>query len=165
LRTTHEVTGGLFGDAYPGGPHRLEVAGEKGVPQVVVPGCIDFLALGSFDSLPAKYKKRKVYYFNPARTLVKLTKGEIATIGKVIANKLNKAIGPTVVAIPSGGFNMYSHKGEELYDPEVDMAFVKALKAHLKPQVKVMEVDAHINDPVFAETVVPILTEMIEGRN
>jgi len=26
-------------------------------------------------------------------------------------------------------------------------------------------VDAHINDPVFAETVVPLLTGMIEGHN
>ena len=163
--TPHEVTGGLFGGAYPGGPHRLEVAGEKGVPQIVVPGCIDFLALGSFNSLPAKYKKRKVYYFNPARTIVKLTKGEMTAIGEVMADKLNKAIGPTVVAIPLGGFNMYSHEGEALYDPEVDRAFIKTLKKHLKPQIKVIEVDAHINDPVFAETVVPILTGMIEGHN
>ena len=163
--TTHEVTGGIFGGAYPGGPHRLEVAGEKGVPQLVVPGCIDFLSLGPFDSLPAKYQKRKVYYFNPARTMVKLTRGEMATLGEVIANKLNKAIGPTVVAIPLGGFNMYSHKGEALYDPEVDRAFIKALKKHLKSEIKVTEVDAHINDPVFAETIVPLLTGMIEGHN
>ena len=163
--TTHEVTGGVFGGAYPGGPRRLEVAGEKGVPQLVVPGCIDFLSLGPFDSLPAKYKKRKVYYFNPARTMVKLSRGEMATLGEVIANKLNKAIGPTVVAIPLGGFNMYSHEGEALYDPEVDRAFIKALKKHLKPEIKVTEVDAHINDPVFAETVVPLLTGMIEGHN
>ena len=163
--TTHEVTSDLFGDLFKGIPDRLEAAGRKGIPQVVVPGCIDFLSLGPFDSLQAKYKKRKVYYFNPAYTMVRLTKGEMATVGEVMANKLNKAIGPTVVAIPLGGFSMYCHKGEALYDPEADMAFIKTLKKHLEPQIKVIEVDAHINDPVFAETVVPILTGMIEEHN
>jgi len=60
---------------------------------------------------------------------------------------------------------MYSKKGGELYDPEADMAFVDTIKKHLKPHIKVVEVDAHINDPVFAETVVPLLTGMIEGHN
>ena len=96
---------------------------------------------------------------------VKLTKREMATVGEVIANKLNKAVGPTAVVIPLGGFTMYGHKGEELYDPEADIAFIETLKKHLKPQVKVTEVDAHIHDPVFAETVVPILIGMMEGHN
>ena len=161
--TPHEVTGEIFGDFMRAGPRRLEAAGRKGIPQLVVPGCIDFLVQGPFDSLPAKYKKRKVYYFNPTVTMVRTTKEEMVTTAKVIANKLNKAIGPTAVAIPLGGFNMYCHKGEPLYDPEADMVFIRTLKEHLKPRIKVTEVDAHINDPVFAETVVPILLEMIEG--
>ncbi len=162
--TPHEVTGEIFGDFMKAGPHRLEAAGRKGIPQVVVPGCIDFLIQGPFDSLPAKYKKRKVYYFNPTVTMVRITSKEMATTARVIANKLNKAIGPTAVAIPLGGFNMYCHKGEALYDPDADMAFIETLKEHLSPQVKVTEVDAHINDPVFAEAVVPILIEMIQGQ-
>jgi uncharacterized protein (UPF0261 family) len=40
--TPHEVTGELFGDLMRAGPDRLEVAGRKGIPQLVVPGCIDF---------------------------------------------------------------------------------------------------------------------------
>jgi len=160
--TPHEVTGQLFDDSTKGIADRLEVAGRKGIPQVVVPGCIDFLVKGPFDSLPPEYQKRKHYYFNPATTMVKLTKEEMVTAAKVIAEKLNKAKGPTEVAIPLGGFNMYCHKGEPLYDPEVDMAFIATLKKHLKPQIKVTEVDAHINDPIFADTVAPILIEMIK---
>jgi uncharacterized protein (UPF0261 family) len=87
----------------------------------------------------------------------------MVTTAKAMAKKLNKAIGPTAVAIPLGGFNMYCHKGEPLYDPEADMVFIRTLKAHLRPQIKVTEVDAHINDPVFAEAVVPILIEMLKG--
>ncbi len=160
--TPHEVTGELFGDVARGIADRLEVAGRKGIPQLVVPGCIDVLLLGPLHSLPAKYKKRKVYYFSSAATMVRTTKNEMITTAKVMADKLNKAIGPVVVAIPLGGFNMYCHKGEPLYDPEADMAFVRTLKEHLRPQIKVIELDNHINDPIFAETVVPTFIGMIE---
>lgn len=163
--TPHEITGELFGGFYRAGPDRLEAAGKKGIPQLVVPGCIDFLIQGPLDSLSAKYKKRKVYYFNSAVTMVRITGKEMATTARVMASKLNKAVGPTAVAIPLGGFNMYCHKGEALYDPDADMVFIKTLKEYLKPQIKVTEVDAHINDPVFAEAVVPILIEMIQGHD
>jgi len=162
--TPHEVTGELFGDLMRAGPDRLEAAGRKGIPQLIVPGCIDFLILGPFDSLSAKYKKRKVYHFNPVVTMVRTTKEEMALTAKVMADKLNKAVGPTAVVIPLGGFDMYCHKGEPLYDPEADKVFIETFKKHLKPEIKVTEVDAHINDPVVAETVVPILIELMEGR-
>ena len=110
--TPHEVTGELFGDLMRAGPDRLEAAGRKGIPQLIVPGGIDFLVLGPFDSLPAKYKKRKVYHFNPAVTMVRTTKSEMALTARVMADKLNKAVGPTAVVIPLGGFDMYCHKGE-----------------------------------------------------
>jgi len=163
--TPHEVTGELFGDLMRAGPDRLEAAGRKGVPQLIVPGCIDFLTLGPFDSLPAKYKKRKVYHFNPAVTIVRTTKSEMALTAKVMADKLNKAVGPTAVVIPLGGFSMYVHKGEELYDPEADKVFIETFKKHLRPEIKVTEVDAHINDRIVAETIVPILIGLMEGHN
>lgn len=163
--TPHEVTGELFGDLMRAGPDRLEAAGRKGIPQLIIPGCIDFLILGPVDSLLPKYKKRKVYHFNQAVTIVRTTKAEMALTARVMANKLNNSIGPTAVAIPLGGFSMYVHKGEELYDPEADMAFIKTFKKHLKPEIKVTEVDAHINDRIVAETVVPILIGLIEGHN
>ena len=40
--TTNEVTDPLVGGIHDGGPDRLRVIGELGLPQVVVPGCIDF---------------------------------------------------------------------------------------------------------------------------
>lgn len=37
------------------------------------------------------------------------------------------------------------------------------MKKRLKPQIEVVEVDAHLNDPPYAETAVALLEEMI-GR-
>lgn len=160
--TTHEIVDELFHGIHAGGPHRLEAAGKKGVPQVVVPGCVDFILHGPVDSLPAEYKKRRVYCFNPAVTMVRTTHEEMITIGRVMAEKLNKAVGPTVVIIPLGGFCMYCHEGEALHDPEGDKIFIASLKKHLKSQIQVVEVDAHINDPVFAQTAVSFLIRMIQ---
>ncbi len=41
---THELTDGVLGGYYDAGPERLETAGKRGIPQVIAPGCIDFIA-------------------------------------------------------------------------------------------------------------------------
>jgi uncharacterized protein (UPF0261 family) len=160
--TTHEITDEIVGGLHTAGPHRLEAAGKKGIPQLVVPGCVDIILQGPLANLPAKYRKRNIYYFNPAETLVRTNKKEMTKVGQVMAEKLNRATGPTMVMIPLGGFSMYCHEGEAMYNPEADKAFIRAIKKHLRPDIKVVEVDSHINDPVFAETAVSMLIEMME---
>jgi uncharacterized protein (UPF0261 family) len=162
--TTHEITDHIVGGLHSAGPLRLDAAGKKGIPQVVVPGCIDFILEGPLNSLPPKYKKRKVYYFNPAETLVRTNKTEMVKVGKFMAEKLNRAVGPTAVMIPLGGFSMYCHEGEPMYNPEADQAFIKTVKRHLKSNVEVKEVDAHINDPIFAEAAVSMLLNMLKDE-
>ncbi len=160
--TTHEIVDELFDGVHAAGPHRLETAGKKGIPQVVVPGCINFILLGPLESLSPEYKKRKLYPFNPAVTMVRTTHEEMITIGKVMAEKVNKTLGPAIVIIPLRGFSMYCREGESLYDPEGDRIFIDTLKEHLRPQIPVMEVDANINEPVFAQTTVSALMRILE---
>jgi uncharacterized protein (UPF0261 family) len=159
--TPHEIVDHLFHGVHAGGPHRLEAAGKKGIPQVVVTGCLDFILLGPIANLEEKYKKRPLYYFNPAVTMVKMTLEERATVGRVMAEKLNMATGPTKVMIPLKGFCMYCHPGEPLHDPEGDRVLIDCLKKHLKPQIPIVEVDAHINDPEFADTAAAEMIELI----
>jgi uncharacterized protein (UPF0261 family) len=159
--TPHEIVDELFHGVHAGGPHRLEAAGKKGIPQVVVTGCLDFILLGPMASLEEKYKKRQMYFFNPAVTMVRMTLEERATVGRVMAEKLNKATGPTRVLIPLKGFCMYCHPGEPLHDPEGDRMLIETLKRHLKPQIPVVEVDAYINDPEFADTAAAAMIQLI----
>jgi len=161
--TPHEIVDELFRGVHAGGPHRLEAAGKKGIPQVVVTGCLDFILLGPIANLEEKYKKRPLYFFNPAVTMVKMTLEERATVGRVMAEKLNKATGPTRVLIPLKGFCMYCHPGEPLHDPEGDRMLIKTLKENLKPQIPVLEVDAHINDPEFADAAAAAMIELIRN--
>jgi uncharacterized protein (UPF0261 family) len=159
--TTHEITDEIVGGLHSAGPHRLEAAGRKGIPQLIVPGCVDFILAGPLDRLPANYRNRGVYHFNPAESLVRTSKDEMITVGKVMAEKLNRATGPTMLMIPLGGFSMYCHEGQPMHYPVADKAFIGSIKRHLKPEIKIVEVDAHINDPVFAETAVSALMEMM----
>ena len=160
--TTHELTDELVGGLHRAGPNRLEAAGKRGIPQVVVPGSIDFIVTGPVTSLQPEYRNRNYIAHNPSITLVKASHEEMRTVGKVMATKLNHAKGPTIVMIPLRGFSYPNRKGEALYDEEGNQAFIKTLKRNLKG-VKVIEVDAHINDPEFgneaAQTMESLLSE------
>lgn len=162
--TIHEIVDELFGGGHAAGPERLEAAGKKGIPQVVVPGCVDFIVhIGTYEYLPKKYKKRKIYYFNPTILLIRTTKEEMRITGRVIAEKLNKSTGPTACLIPLKGLSMYNFKGGPLYDEEADRELIRELERNLDPKrVKLIKVNAHINDPIFANKVAYTLLEMLE---
>ena len=159
--TTHEITDHLFGGLHAGSAQRLDAAVETGVPQVVVPGCIDFMIQGPRDSLPANYKRRKTYHFNPALSLVKTSHKEMAELGVYMAAKLNRAKGPTRFMIPAQGFSMYTRPGDALHDPKGNRVFINSLKKNLGPQVALDEIDCHINDPQFADATVEALLAML----
>ena len=161
---THELTDHLFGGFCDAGPARLEAAGKKGIPQVVAPGCLDFIVFSPPDKLPEGLRNRKVYRHTPEVALVRANKDEMASIGKAMAEKLNRALGPFVVAVPNQGFSPANRRGKPLYDPEADRAFVEALRQSLKPSARIVEVDAHINDELFAKQAVGFLCELMRKK-
>jgi uncharacterized protein (UPF0261 family) len=59
---------------------------------------------------------------------------------------------------------MLDAPGEPFWDEEADRACYRALRAHLNPRVPVVEVDANINDTLFADTAAEALLEMLERR-
>jgi len=135
------------------GPTRLTVAGEHGVPQVVVPGCVDFFNQGAPSSLPPEYARRKRYYHNPVATLVRLEADEMAELGTMIAERLNGATAPVSVMVPTRGFSLADVEGGDLWDPDADAAFVDALEAALGDEIAFERIDTHVNDPAFADLV------------
>jgi uncharacterized protein (UPF0261 family) len=151
--TLSEVANSLLDGLHATGPERLRVAGERGVPQVVVPGCVDFFNQGAPDTVPAEYRGRKSYYHNPVATLVRLEPDEMAELGRVVAERLNEATGPVQVLAPTLGFSLADVEGGDLWFPEADAAFLDALGAALRPDVPLELVDTHVNDPDFADLV------------
>ena len=161
---THELTDHLYGGFCDAGPARLEAAGKKGIPQVVAPGCLDFVVFSPPEKIPENLRNRKVYRHTPEVAILRVNKDEMASIGKVMAEKLNRALGPLVVIVPRQGFSPANRRGKPLYDPEADSAFVEVLRQNLKPSVRLIEVDAHINDELFAKQAVGLLCELMQKK-
>jgi uncharacterized protein (UPF0261 family) len=80
-----------------------------------------------------------------------------------MAEKLNRARGPVGLALPLRGFSAYDVAGGPFFDPDADAAFVGAVKGGLKPGIRVMEVDAHINDPAFADAALELYRTLRAG--
>ena len=120
-----------------------------GIPQVVAPGSVDFIIGGSESTLPEKWKTRNYVVHNSFITLVRANPEEMRRVGEIMAEKLNRAKGPTVVMIPLRGFSYHNKIGDKLYDEEGNQAFIHSLKNNLRG-IRVIEIDAHINDTEFA---------------
>lgn len=161
--TLHEVSGELFGGIM-GAPNRLEAAGRRGIPQVVGPGANDYLVMEKPEDIPPEHRHRKAFRHSREMTLVRVEAQEMVKVAEVIAERLNQATGPTTVVIPLRGFSYPSREGGPTYDPEGDRLFAQVLKANLKPNIKYVEVDCHINDPPYAETAVALLEESMASR-
>ncbi|MGH2945900.1 MAG: Tm-1-like ATP-binding domain-containing protein, partial [Solirubrobacteraceae bacterium] len=151
--TLSELANTLMDGIHATGPDRLRVAGRHGLPQVVVPGCVDFFNQGPRDSLPERYRSRKSYFHNPVATLVRLDAEEEARLGRMVAERLGDARGPVRVVAPTRGFSLADAEGGDLWDPESDRAFLHALRAALPPHIAFEAVDAHVDDPAFADLV------------
>ena len=148
--TTTELADELAGGVLSAGPTRLEAAGETGVPQVVSLGALDMVNFGARESIPAKYAERKLYPHNPLVTLMRTTRAENAELGRIIASKLGKAKGPTVLMIPKKGVSAIDVEGKPFYDAEADEALFTALRKNITPNVTLVELDADINSDALA---------------
>lgn len=162
--TTHEVTNQLFHGLSLAGEDRLEAAARKGIPQVVAPGGIDVISEGPIEKLSPEQRKRPHYRHSPFFTHVRVSREEMKQVGEVMASKLNLGQGPVAVAVPLRGFSDRNRLGDLFYDPEADGEFLSSLKRSLDPRVRVIEVDAHINDEPFASRVCELLIGMMETR-
>ena len=158
--TPHDINNFLFDGISPPYPGRLESAARKEIPQVVAPGGLDFISRGPVNSLSMEDRNKKHYQHSPMFTHVRVNSVEMAEVAQVVADKLNLGQGSTVVAIPLRGFSHQGHEKGHLADHEADMKFVKVLKQKLRKGVPVIEVDAHINDESFAQTVCSLLLEL-----
>lgn len=151
----HEI-----GDRLAGGLHgairdyRLESAGEMGLPQVVAPGSSYYSVQGPLAGLSEEMRRRKLIVHNPNMTLVRLTRGELAQTGRIMAARLNRARGPVHVFLPLRGMAFPDREGQPHWAPEDDRVLYDALREGLKPTVPLTELDAHINDPQFIDPVV-----------
>lgn len=161
--TTNEVFEDIIGGLQAGaGPERLSVAARLGIPQVVCPGSTDFFDWPTSDPMPADWIDRLSYLHSPSIYLMRLRRDELIDLGRIFAERLNGATAATVVAFPLRGTSIPNHPDGVFYQPELDRAFLGSLKTHLKREIEVVEIDAHVNDSLFAERVVELFKMVMD---
>jgi uncharacterized protein (UPF0261 family) len=161
--TTHELLGELFGDDIyaPVNAPRLVAAGRKGLPQVVAPGGLDYFIFGPPESVPPRYRGRPVHHHNPYNLNVRAAAEELTRVGQTLADRLNDAQGPTAFIYPMRGWSEIGREGRVMWDPDANEALRSALQAGLRrDRVRYREVDANINDAVFADEVVRVFLDL-----
>jgi uncharacterized protein (UPF0261 family) len=159
--TTTELADELVGGILTAGKDRLTVAGLHGVPQVISLGALDMVNFGPPDTVPERFRGRRFYQHNPNVTLMRTTPEENDRLGKEIAEKASAARGPTAVLVPLRGVSAIDREGQPFWWPEADRALFQSLRNWMGPQVRLMELDLHINDPDFARIAVETLHELL----
>ena len=107
--------------------------------------------------LKNKAYKFRIYPNEKQKELIEKTFGY--ELAKIIASKLNKAKGKTIFLMPLKGVSMLDAEGGPFYDPDADKAFLDTLKENLSDNVELILVDAHVNDPAFAEKAAELLMQ------
>lgn len=159
--TTTEWCDEVVGGVLSAGPHRLEAAVRRGLPQVVSCGALDMVNFWAFDTVPEAFKNRRLYRHNANVTLMRTTADECAAVGRIIAEKLNRAAGPTTVMLPLRGVSALDREGQPFYDADADAALFAALREHLSEAVTLVELDLHVNDPAFADALAERLLDQL----
>jgi uncharacterized protein (UPF0261 family) len=163
--TTTELADELVGGVLSAGSDRLEAAGALGVPQVVSLGALDMVNFGPFESVPDQFRGRNLYKHNATVTLMRTTPSECAELGAMIARKLNRANGKTMLFVPLRGVSMIATAGQPFHDSAADAALFGALRTHINPnKVTLREMDMDVNDPRFAQAMADELMRLIGER-
>jgi uncharacterized protein (UPF0261 family) len=158
--TTNEIYDPMVGGIHDGGPERLKRIGQLGLPQVVVPGCIDF-SVWNAGTVPVELKDRPVYDHNPEYTLVRASHEEMIQLGQVFSQRLNLAQGPVQVAVPTQGLSIPNVPGGPFWDPPADADFLATVRQQIRPDIPVLTYERHVNDPDFGREVAELFVELM----
>lgn len=162
--SVHEIIDELF-HGIAGAPNRLEVLARYSIPAVVSVGGNDYLLFESVDKAPEEYKNRPHMVHNAQMTVFQPTVEEMETATHYVVERLNRALGPTLVVIPSIGFTDVNQPGRELWFPQGNQAAISVLLGGLRPEVPVIVVDAHINQAIFADVIAACMSRLLAGES
>lgn len=161
---THEMMDDLHG-GLGRAPRRLEALTRYKVPAVVSVGGNDFILFETIEKAPPKYQSRPKMVHNAQMTIFQPTPDEMRESARVMVDRLNRALGSTLVVLPLRGFTDPNREGREMWGPEGNRAMIDTLRTELRPEVPTVLVDVHINDPEFAEVLADCMVRLVHGES
>lgn len=162
--TTTEVADYLLGGILPCTDDRFGAITRRRIPYVGAVGAVDMVNFGGRATVPAVFEGRLFHIHNPQVTLMRTTPEENRAIGQWIVSRLNRMEGPVRFLLPLGGVSAIDAPGKPFHDPQADAALFGAIREGWQdaPSRRLIEIDAHINDPAFAEAVVHAFRDIIQ---
>ncbi|KAF2717039.1 hypothetical protein K431DRAFT_288911 [Polychaeton citri CBS 116435] len=152
--TTTEICDYLAGGVMSAGPLRMEAPLKAGIPYVISTGATDMTNFGPKETVPEKFKERKLYEHNPTVTLMRTSEDEAKAVGEFIVGKIQDAAKNTAkveVVLPLGGISMIAAPGGPFEDKAADVAMFDAIRGGLpRLNVALVEDERAINDEGFA---------------
>jgi uncharacterized protein (UPF0261 family)/ABC-type branched-subunit amino acid transport system ATPase component len=154
--STTEIADDIVGGVLSAGPGRLDVFARHALPYVGSCGALDMVNFGAWDTVPERFKGRRLYRHNPTVTLMRTTADECRAIGEFIARKLNAMAGPVRFLIPEGGVSAIDRPGQPFHDPEADRVLFATIEQQFRPGVnrQLVKLPLHVNDEAFADALV-----------
>ncbi len=146
-----ELGNHIMGSSLSAGPDRMTGAGRAATPQLVSIGCYDLVDFVGWQAMPPKLAGQEVHAHNRLLSSVMMTADQRREMARAICTQLATAKGPVTLLLPNQGGNEWDRPGGPLSDPEGLAAFLGEIRTGCPANVTLVELDAHINDPAFAE--------------
>ena len=157
-----EIGNLLAGSVINAGNDRMLNAGKAGIPQLVAPGCLDLIDFAGWQEIPENYTDRPFHAHNRLIKSSALNNEEKRATAREVSRRLAVSTVPVHMILPLQGIEEWDRPGQPAHDPAGLAAFIDEMRKSIAPPVQMTELDCHINDPEFANTVLDIFDEWVE---
>jgi uncharacterized protein (UPF0261 family) len=157
-----EVNDFLHGGMCAVGPERATTAVKKGIPTIFAPGNVDFYIMPSqLATGAAPFEGRDYHVHNRALTAVRTTEEDLGHLADHLAGIIKEATGPVRFFVPRKGFSHHDSPDGPLPRPNLPPVFEAQCKEAFGDFVAVQGIDAHINDPLFADALLAAVRDIL----
>ncbi len=160
--TTTEVADMIVGGQFPADADRFGAPIRTGLPYVASVGAMDMVNFGPRETMPEKFRNRRIVVHNPNVTLMRTTRDENRAIGEWMGSRFNQMNGLVRILLPLGGVSLLDAPGQPFHDPEADNALFEALEKTVRQteRRKIQRVEANVNNDKFVAAVVDAFTSI-----
>ncbi len=157
-----ELTNHIMGSSISAGPDRMTNAGRAHILQIIAPGCYDLVDVVGWQPLPERFEGYEVHAHNRLLSSILLGSEERREVARAICGQLGQAEAPVTLIVPRAGCNEWDRAGAPLHDAEGMAAFVEEIRKACPQNVRLLELEAHINDAAFSECVLEVFDQWLE---
>jgi uncharacterized protein (UPF0261 family) len=151
----------LYGFMRDPGPNRLESAAKMGISQIISTCGVNHITPRK-SMYTHEHDSRRKHDIDKLRTWIRMSPKELKEVAGVFAQKLNLSRGPVKILIPLRGWSSVDEPGHPTYDPEEDRIFTTELRKTLRKDIEIVEVNANMEDPEFADAVLNVALDMFK---